>query len=199
MAAEGAAQMVPAATDGPAPAAPERCTGFVRVWDPFVRAFHWLLVAGFVVDYFELVRSGKLAHQVVGYVVLALIAARILWGFLGPRHARFADFVAPPGTIRRHLGDILGHRDRRHLGHNPAGGAMVLALLIVTVLVGATGWLNTTYWFFGSDLMEEAHEILANLMLGLVAFHVLGVIHASWRHRENLVLSMLTGRKREGA
>ena len=199
MAAEGAPNVGPAATDRSAPAAPEQRAGFVRVWDPFVRAFHWLLVAGFVVNYFELVRSGKLAHQVVGYVVLALIAARILWGFLGPRHARFADYVARTGTIRRHIGEILAHRDRRYLGHNPAGGAMVLALLVVTILVGVTGWLNTTYWFFGSDVMEGTHEILANLMLGLVGFHVLGVIHASWRHRENLVLSMLTGRKRDSA
>ena len=76
---------------------------------------------------------------------------------------------------------------------------MVLAILIVMTMVGVSGWLCTTYWFFGSDFMEETHEILANLMLGLVALHVLGVIHASWRHRENLVLSMLTGRKREGA
>ena len=68
--------------------------------------------------------------------------------------------------------------------------------LAVIILVGATGWLGTTDWFFGSDFMEEAHEILANLMLALAGLHILGVIHASWRHRENLVLSMVTGRKR---
>ncbi len=198
MAAEGATNMAPA-TGGSAAVTPERRGGFVRVWDPFVRAFHWLLVAGFVANYFELVRAGKFLHQVVGYIVLGLVAARILWGFLGPRHARFADFIARPAAVRRHLGEVLTHRDRRYFGHNPAGGAMVLALLAATVLVGVTGWLSTTYWFFGSDAMEEAHEILANLMLGLAILHILGVIHASWRHRENLVLSMLTGRKRDSA
>ena len=168
----------------------------MQVWDPFVRVFHWLVVTGFAVNYFELVRSGKLPHQVIGYGVLALVVARILWGFLGPRRARFADFVRRPAAVRRHLGEILAHRDRRYLGHNPAGGAMVVALLVATILVGATGWLNTTDWFFGSDFMEEAHELLANVMLALAGLHILGVLHASWRHRENLVLSMVTGRKR---
>ena len=179
-----------------APSTPERRAGSVRVWDPFVRVFHWLLVAGFAVNYFELVREGKLAHQVIGYVVLGLVAARILWGFFGPRHARFSSFIARPPEVLRYIGDMLAHRSRRHVGHNPAGAAMVLALLAVTILVGATGWLSTTDWFFGSDFMEEAHEILANLMLALAGMHILGVIHASWRHRENLVLSMVTGRKR---
>jgi cytochrome b len=195
---EGATNMAPMTTRGSAPSTPERRAGPVRVWDPFVRVFHWLLVAGLTVNYFELVRSGKLPHQIVGYTVLALIAARILWGFVGSRHARFADFVGRPSAIRRYLGEILGHRDRRYLGHNPAGGAMVLALLIVTTLVGATGWLSTTDWFFGIKWMKESHEILANLMLALAGVHILGVIHASWRHRENLVLSMVTGRKRDG-
>ena len=73
---------------------------------------------------------------------------------------------------------------------------MVLALLAITILVGATGWLCRTDWFFGGDWIEQAHEILVNLMLALAGLHILGVIHASWRHRENLVLSVLTGRKR---
>ena len=199
MAAEGATNVTRTASPKPAASTPARHAALVRVWDPFVRVFHWLLVAGFAANYFELVREGKLPHQVIGYVVLALIAARIVWGFLGPRNARFVNFVARPSAVRRYLGEMLAHRDRRHLGHNPAGGAMVLALLAVTILVGATGWLSTTDWFFGSDAMEEAHEILANLMLALAGLHILGVIHASWRHRENLVLSMLTGRKRDGA
>jgi cytochrome b len=176
---------------------PQRSGGPLQVWDPFVRVFHWIMVVGFVVNYFELVREGKLGHQVIGYVVLGLVAARILWGFIGPRHARFREFVVHPIAALRHLRDSLGHRDQRHIGHNPAGGAMVVALLATTILVGVTGWLNTTDWFFGSDFMEELHELLANLMLALAGLHILGVIHASWRHRENLVKSMVTGRKRD--
>ncbi len=168
----------------------------LRIWDPFVRVFHWLLVIGFAVNFFEIVRPGKYPHRVIGYVVLGLIAARLVWGLFGPRHARFIDFVRSPRRILQHLGDLLRHRDGRYLGHNPAGGAMVVTLLLVTLLVGVSGWLTRTDWFFGVKWMEEAHEILANFMLALVAVHVLGVIHACWRHRENLVLSMVTGRKR---
>jgi cytochrome b len=180
------------------PSTPQRRAGKMRVWDPFVRVFHWLLVAGFIVNYFELVREGKLPHQVIGYVMVGLVVLRILWGFLGPRHARFRDFVVHPVAALRHLRETFAHRDKRHVGHNPAGGVMVVALLVTILLVGLTGWLSTTDWFFGSDFMEEAHEILASLMLALVGLHVLGVLHASWRHRENLVLSMVTGRKRGG-
>ena len=179
-----------------APSHPRRRAGVVQVWDPFVRVFHWILVVGFAVNYFELVRSGKLSHQIIGYVILALISARILWGFVGPRHARFADFVRHPSLVRRYLSDILTHRNERFLGHNPAGGAMVVTLLAAAVLVGVTGWLSTTDWFFGIKWMEDLHAILANVMLALVGAHILGVVHASWRHRENLVLSMVTGRKR---
>jgi cytochrome b len=193
---EGATNMAPGTGRTPAPSTPARRAIRVRVWDPFVRAFHWLLVAGFAVNYFELVRSGKLSHQIIGYAVLALVAARIAWGFAGPRYARFTNFVRRPSSVRGYLRDILSHRDRRYLGHNPAGGAMVLALIGVMGLVGLSGWLCTTHQFFGSDFMEGAHGLLANLLLALVAVHILGVVHASWRHRENLVLSMMTGRKR---
>lgn len=167
-----------------------------RVWDPFVRVFHWLLAAGFVVNYFELVRAGKDTHQIIGYAMLALVAARLVWGLVGPRHARFAGFVRAPRQVIGYLVRVVHHRDERHLGHNPAGGVMVVALLLITLLVGLTGWLSRTDWFFGSDWMEEAHEVSASIMLALVIVHVLGVVHASWRHRENLVLSMVTGRKR---
>lgn len=168
----------------------------LRIWDPFVRVFHWLLVIGFAVNFFELVRPGKYPHRVIGYVILSLIAARLIWGLVGPRHARFADFVRAPREIVGHLRAIFRKSDHRYLGHNPAGGAMIVALLLTTLAVGATGWLSRTDWFFGVKWMEDVHGVFANTMLALVVLHVLGVVHACWRHRENLVLSMLTGRKR---
>jgi len=196
MPAEGATNAIPTEPVASAPPTPAAPAAFVRVWDPFVRAFHWLLVAGFLANYFELVRPGRYPHRAVGYVVLGLIAARLLWGFLGPRHARFVEFVRHPSAVLSHLKAIAARRDDRHLGHNPAGGAMILALLAATLLVGATGWLSRTDWFFGVKWMEDAHVALVNAMFGLVCLHVVGVFHGCWRHRENLVLSMLTGRKR---
>lgn len=196
MPAEGAPNVTlaePSASAFPTPAAP---TAPVKVWDPFVRAFHWLLVGGILANYFELVRAGRFAHQVIGYGVLVLVAARLLWGFVGSRHARFADFVRRPSAAWSHLRAAAAHRDRRYVGHNPAGGLMVLALLGAILAVGATGWLSRTDWFFSVKWMETLHGLLANALFGLACLHVLGVLHGSWRHRENLVLSMLTGRKR---
>src|SRR5512147_2053182 len=115
MPAEGATILIPANTAASAPPTPAAPAATVRVWDPFVRAFHWLLVAGFLANYFELVRPGRYPHRVIGYVVLGLVAARLLWGFFGPRHARFVDFVRHPSDVLSHLKAIAAGRDGRHL------------------------------------------------------------------------------------
>lgn len=166
----------------------------VRVWDPFVRLFHWSLVAGFAVAFVSGDEWQKL-HNGVGYVVLALVGARILWGFVAPGYARFSRFVVSPGATLRYLGDIAMHRERRYLGHNPAGAAMILALLAGMVALGVTGWMMTLDAYFGAEWLEEAHEALAYLLLALVALHVAGVLLAGRRHRENLVRAMIGGRK----
>lgn len=121
-----------------------------------------------------------------------MIAARLVW----PLHARFVDFVRGPRAVLHYLGDLRQGREQRYLGHNPADGAMIVALLLNVKGSAVTGWLQTTDMFWGSDAMEEAHELLATSILILVALHVSGVIVESLRHQENLVLSILTGFKR---
>jgi cytochrome b len=167
----------------------------VKVWDLFVRLFHWLLASLFAVAYAtgdEIER----VHIAAGYVIAALIALRIVWGFVGPRHARFAGFVRPPRETLGYLCDVALLRAPRYLGHNPAGGAMIVALLAMLTGTCVTGLLMTTGVFWGSEWLEEAHELLANTTLALIALHVLGVLVASFEHRENLVKAMFTGRKR---
>ncbi len=170
----------------------------VRVWDPFVRVFHWSLAASIAVAWF----SGdhwKALHLWAGYSAAALIALRIVYGFIGPANARFSSFVPKPSILVRYIRDMVAGREARHLGHNPAGGAMIVALIVTLSSVCLTGWLQTTNMFWGEEWLEEAHEVLANGLLVLVALHVGGVILASVRHRENLVAAMVTGRKRPGA
>ena len=192
------------------------------VWDPLVRIFHWTLVVAFTIAYLTGEDAPPL-HEWMGYVVLALVLFRIVWGFAGPEHARFADFLCGPGRIMSNLRDIVLLRPKRYLGHSPAGGAMVillLALLTATTVTGilaeesehpaaAASIMGSAVANDNGDGMDgvgageesesplvEAHEVLANLTLALVFLHIAGVILASFTHRENLIAAMFSGRKR---
>ena len=118
------------------PTTDERPKGLVTVWDPLVRLFHWSLGGAFFVAYFSEDDLLNL-HVWAGYVVGGLVALRIVWGFVGPRHARFADFICSPYKAWRYSFDLLRRRATRYLGHSPAAGAMVIALLVG---LGATVW-----------------------------------------------------------
>lgn len=182
----------------------------IRVWDPLVRLFHWGLVLSFAVAY--LVEDDWLpVHIVAGYLILGMLTFRLVWGLVGTRHARFNDFVRGPSTVFAYLKAMFAHQARRHIGHNPAGGAMVIALLLCLLATGLSGMAVYGYQeFMGpfagllSELpnsvgrgIEAVHEVLANLTMLLVATHIAGVLLASIQHRENLVHSMITGCKRK--
>ncbi len=181
----------------------------IKVWDPLVRVFHWALVAGFFTAYFT--EDDLLdVHVIAGYTVLGLVLFRLVWGVIGTRHARFTDFVTTPSTAWGYTKNVLRGTAKRFIGHNPAGGLMIVLLLIS--LLATTFFGLATYgadkhagplaaWFVGTDksvehLLKEVHEFFANFTLALVGIHVLGVIVESLLHRENLARSMVTGRKR---
>jgi len=168
----------------------------VPVWDGFVRLFHWSLLAAFALAYATGDEIEKV-HIAAGYTIAALLVLRVVWGFVGPRHARFASFVRPPGEMLADLGDAVRLRSRRHLGHTPAGAAMILALIAMLGATCITGVMMTTSAYWGAEWVEELHEALANATLALIALHVAGVILVSFGHRENLVKAMITGRKRK--
>ena len=168
----------------------------IKVWDPFVRLFHWSLVLAFAVAWVSADEWDGL-HEWAGYTVAGLVALRIVWGIVGTQHARFADFVYRPRTVIAYLADTLMLRAKRYLGHNPAGGVMVIALLLSMTAIAATGIMMTSDAFWGVEWVEEVHEGAVNLALVLVGLHVAGVLVASLEHGENLVRSMITGRKRQ--
>ncbi len=181
----------------------------VKVWDPLIRLLHWSLVASFFSAYFSEEDLLDL-HVYAGYLVLGLVIFRVVRGFVGSRHARFSDFVRPPAVVIDYLRDVVTFRARRYLGHNPAGGVMVVVLLVMLFLICVSGLvlygadesagplaaMMAGVGEFWIDALEEVHEFLANFTLLLVLFHVIGVLLATRQHHENLVYSMITGYKR---
>ena len=165
-----------------------------------------LLVAGFAIAY---VTEDDLltVHVWAGYVVGILIVARLIWGLVGPGHARFSDFIYDPATTFRYVRDLVLLRGRRYLGHSPGGGYMVVALLVfitATVVTGLVvyggdqggGPLAGMFTKETGEAMEEVNEVIANIALALVFLHVAAVVFVSFAHRENLVRSIVTGYKR---
>ncbi|PJG52803.1 cytochrome B [Bradyrhizobium forestalis] len=173
----------------------EKSPAAVKVWDPFIRVFHWWL-AGLLLLAYATGDEIENVHIAAGYTIAGLLALRIAWGFVGPRHARFSDFVRSPRAVLAYMRDMALLRAPRYLGHNPAGGAMVVVLIVTLIGTCTTGYMMTTGTFWGAKWVEEVHEAFANLTIGLVVVHVLGVLVASFEHRESLVKAMITGRKR---
>lgn len=183
----------------------------LKVWDLLVRIFHWSLVTAFITAY--LTEDDFLTqHTWAGYAVLGLVLFRVVYGFIGTRYARFSSFVTSPRVIWQYLRDTVAFRARHYPGHNPAGGAMIMLMLITLVLtclsgiaaygaVESAGPLGNQLGMAGEfweDVLKETHEVLANFMVLLIVTHVFGVIASSLLHRENLIKAMLTGYKSTG-
>lgn len=205
----------------------------IKVWDIFVRIFHWALVGSMLGQYI----SGdelKGVHYRLGYFIIILVLARIVWGFIGTKHARFGDFLYRPVDIINYLKSLFSGKPIHYMGHNPAGGLMIVVMLIALLATTFTGLkalasdgkgplanadtviLSVAYAdsdeheegegeHYASDspptqekeeFWEEAHEMMVNFMLCLIGIHIAGVVVSSWLHKENLILSMITGRKK---
>ena len=188
----------------------------IRVWDPFVRIFHWLLATTILVDWFT--DEPLWLHTWLGYLAGLLVLLRVIWGFVGTEQARFVSFVGGPRLVFDYLAGLIRFSSRRYVGHSPAGGAMIVALLIMIAATVGTGLAELAAERGQGPLasvitkverpprvpgqrrppllIKQVHETIANITLFLALLHVLGVVVASIAHRENLVLAMITGRKR---
>jgi cytochrome b len=177
----------------------------IKVWDLPLRIFHWLLVVAFAVAY---VTEDELLdmHVWAGYTVFGLLVFRLVWGFVGGYYAQFANFLCAPASSLAYLKEVIALRSKRHLGHNPAGAAMIVLLLLSLLMTTLSGFAvygadqgAGPLAAIGSDhekLWEEVHEVFANLTLILVIGHIIGVAIESYIHKENLAKAMVHGHKK---
>ena len=180
---------VPARSNAPEP---------VLVWDWPLRACHWSLAFFVVIASFTPNKYDGL-HRFAGYVVLGLIIFRLGWGFLGTRYSRFRTLGRRLRAMRQYLRDMRHGKTGRYLGLNPAGAAMLVAVLLLLAISTVTGWMQVTVRFFGVWWVEDTHAYSSDAVMILVLLHVLGVLWMSLLQGENLVRSMITGWKRRHA
>lgn len=164
------------------------------VWDRFVRVFHWTLVACVLLNYFAL-EEGEGPHEWVGYLASALVVARVVWGFVGSRHARFSDFFPTPARVFAHLRSMRSGQWPHHPGHNPLGALMILLLMGLVLSLGLTGWMQGTDRFFGEEWLQELHEWLAHALIISVGVHASAALLMGRLERTRLVKAMITGVK----
>lgn len=165
-----------------------------RVWDLFVRVFHWTLVLAVALNYFVL-ESGKTLHQWTGYAAAALVLARVVWGFIGSPYARFSNFFPTPTRLREQWTSALADEPPKHWGHNPTGALMMLALMALVLALGVTGWMQGLDAFWGDEWLEDTHGFLANALMALAGLHAAAALVVGRLERTRLVKAMVTGVK----
>ncbi len=194
-------RLSPKSIDRPQVAAPARHLipvqkdGKVKVWDLPIRLLHWGLAFGFAAAYFSYDIPGPW-HEWLGYVVLSMVFIRLILGFAGSHYSRFSQFVRSPSQVRNYIHLVQRRRQPRYLGHNPLGGIMTLALLLMVALTCASGWLYTTDRFWGVAWVENLHAGLTWVTIAMISLHIVGVVVSSAHDHENLVTSMIHGYKR---
>jgi cytochrome b len=184
----------------------------VTVWDLPLRLFHWLLVATLVGSWVthELGTAAIQWHMRLGYTALGLVTFRLIWGFVGSRHARFSSFLTGAHQVRSYARSWLSGRPPPVAGHSPMGGWAVVAMLVAVGLQGISGlfqsddFLVEGPWHHAApewlrDLMHEIHEFNFNVLLFLVVLHLSVIALYRWRLKSDLVRAMITGRRRVDA
>lgn len=173
---------------------PPDAPGAVRVWDRFVRCFHWSLVACVLLN-LGVLEEGEDPHRWAGYLATGLVLARIAWGFVGSTHARFASFWPTPRRLAAHLRALRAGRPPFQPGHNPLGALMMLTLMALVLALGFTGWLQGTDAYWGNEALAELHEALADALMALAGLHAAAALVMGRIERVRLVRAMVTGIK----
>lgn len=169
----------------------------INLWDPLVRLFHWSIALIFLANYF-VNEAGDDWHQWLGYLAVAWLLVRVVWGFVGGRGAaRWADFFPTPARLGVHIKALARGQAYHRMGHSPLGALVMLLMMLGIFLLGVTGFmLEEVDYFWGEQWVEDVHEWIANTVMALVVVHVSAALFESYRLKENLPLSMITGKRR---
>lgn len=130
-------------------------------------------------------------HAIIGLTIALMVCLRIIWGIAGTRYAKFGSFIFGPAAVIEYMKGTLVGGGKRYIGHNPGSALAIFALLALVLAMAVTGIMMGQ----GNESVKEIHEILAWVTVGFVVVHVLGVAFHTLRHRENITLSMIHGKK----
>ena len=168
----------------------------LRLWDPVVRVFHLSIAGVFAANYF-FNEAGDDWHVWLGYYAMGWLLVRLVWGFVGPRSARWSDFWPTPSRLAAHARSLIAGRPEHRLGHSPIGALVMILMLLAMLTVGVSGWaMEEVDALWGADWPLQVHETAADALLALVIVHIAAALFESVQVRDNLPLSMLTGRRR---
>ncbi|AIS11542.1 cytochrome B561 [Pseudomonas chlororaphis subsp. aurantiaca] len=169
----------------------------IKLWDPLIRLFHLSIAGVFVANYF-FTEAGEDWHTWLGYYAAVWLSVRLVWGFVGPRSARWKDFWPTPARLHTHALALLQRRPFHRLGHSPLGALVMLLMMACIGTLALSGFLmQEVDALWGADWPMWIHELAADGLAALVLLHVSAALYESLRLNENLPLSMLTGKRRQ--
>lgn len=169
----------------------------VQLWDPLIRVFHWSTAVIFIANYF-VNEAGDDWHRWLGYAAVAGLVVRFFWGFIGTGAARWSDFFPTGSSVIQHAKILLRGEHYHRLGHSPLGGLIMILMMLCMLALGITGFLmEEVDYFWGEEWLEDIHKWIADGLLALVIIHVAAALFESYRLKENLPLSMITGKRRK--
>lgn len=178
----------------------------ILIWDIPIRLFHWLLVAAIAYSWYAMeILEDLNQHFIAGYCILTLVLFRIVWGFVGTYYARFINFIYPLSEVRSYFRNSSGKAKKTYLGHNPAGGLSVIAMLVFILIQISTGLFSTDNYYFGplnalvsdatASTITEIHHLNFDIITGLIALHILAIVLYRIVKKERLIGAMFSGRK----
>jgi cytochrome b len=168
----------------------------VQIWSPLIRLFHWGLAILVISNLFN--EAGDKTHRTFGYIAFGLIVFRLGYGFIGKDYANFKTWPIRPSQLTLYLKNFPTSHSTRYVGHNPLGALMMVVMLTLVATLGITGYLGReTEIFLFNETLENIHTVAGNLMYACIAFHILGALVSSFKHKENLIGAMVHGKKRE--